>query len=311
MNKILAMILSIFIWGFVFSSPASATVYFKWDSENQPCGANVPNPPMWPYNGPSESPQTMCGGAPDGDKYFQWQIRDSQHSAYNVLSGQKLPVAVQAGRTYYLAFKFNFTRINGKNVWCDAPTSTSAECFDKLIEITGGGVRWIVSMGERGMKTPVNKFSTFIGNGSYHLNPGIEEWGSLYQNHSGYNRYNSIPLDYDKWYSAVLEIKMATDNTGQVAMYIDGTKILEYKNIKTMANSSSTISNITMNGTLSQPQYKISAHHRKFDSLLLTDDWQDLINGGYLGKLSPPEPPAPPPPPPPIPAPYNLEISVP
>jgi hypothetical protein len=284
MKKLLAFIFFTAVSGYLFCSPALATVYFKWDSEDQACGTRISNPPMWPYNGSTYSPVTVCGDAPDGKKYFQWHIKDNQHDAYNVLSGQKLPLSLVPGKTYYLAFKFNFTRMNGKDVWCNEPDSQVGECQDKLIELTGTGVRWVLSTGERGMKTPVNRFSTFIGNARpYHLNPHLEEWGSMYQNQNGYSRYNSIPLGYDRWYSAVFAIKMASNETGSVAYYIDGVKILEHKNIKTMAYSTGSIKNILMNGTISQPRYDVNEHLRKFDSLLLTDDWQDIIAGGYLG----------------------------
>jgi hypothetical protein len=283
MKKIVALIFFIFVSGYILSSPALANVYFQWDSEDQPCGAKVSNPPMWPYNGSAYSPETVCGDAPDGEKYFQWHVNANQHDAFNLLSGQQLPLSLVPGRTYYLAFKFNFTRINGQDVWCNEPNSKVGECQDKLIELTGTGVRWVLSMGERGMKTPVNKFSTFIGNARpYHLNPHLEEWGSMYQNQNGHSRFNSLLLDYDRWHSAVFAVKMANDRTGSVEYYIDGVKIVEHQNIRTMAYPHGSITNIAMNGTISQPRYNVNEHYRKFDSLLLTDDWQSIIDGGYL-----------------------------
>lgn len=37
-----------------------------------------------------------------------------------------------------------------------------------------------------------------------------------------------------------------------------------------------------MNGTIAQPAYDAPAHSRRFDALLLTDNWQNIINLGYL-----------------------------
>ena len=39
---------------------------------------------------------------------------------------------------------------------------------------------------------------------------------------------------------------------------------------------------ITMGGTIAQPAYNAPAHYRQFDALLLTDNWQNIIDLGYL-----------------------------
>ena len=37
-----------------------------------------------------------------------------------------------------------------------------------------------------------------------------------------------------------------------------------------------------MGGTIAQTAYDAPAHYRKFDAFMLTDNWQDIIDGGYL-----------------------------
>ena len=79
-----------------------------------------------------------------------------------------------------------------------------------------------------------------------------------------------------------MAVKMATDNTGSFTVYIDGVKLYEYNNIKTVATTSATITDIKMGGSIAQGAYDAPAHYRKFDALILTDNWQDIVNGGYL-----------------------------
>jgi hypothetical protein len=35
-------------------------------------------------------------------------------------------------------------------------------------------------------------------------------------------------------------------------------------------------------GTLSQPAYDAPVQKRQYDAILITDTWQDIIDGGYL-----------------------------
>jgi hypothetical protein len=76
-------------------------------------------------------------------------------------------------------------------------------------------------------------------------------------------------------------MKWATDNTGEISLWINGIKVLQYLNIRT-AQAPGTMVELGWNGTYAQPAYDIPPHVRKFDAILFTDDWQDIVDGGYL-----------------------------
>ena len=48
------------------------------------------------------------------------------------------------------------------------------------------------------------------------------------------------------------------------------------------ANSKAYVDNVKLNGTIAQPDYDCPAHKRQVDGIILTDEWQDIVNGGYL-----------------------------
>jgi hypothetical protein len=281
MKKLIGMMFFAVVIGLAFSSPAQATVYFSWGNEDGQCGRDLSHPPFKPWEFQQKNVgQTVC--ASDGSRYFQWQVANNQHDAYNQIASSNFPVRVVPGQTYYLAFKVNFTRQNGRDVWCNTPSNYAGECFDKFIEIVGGQrLRWIVHFGEKGMRTPHERFSTFLASFSHGVNKDVEEWGVYYQNVNGYSRNTPKLLQYETWYNVVMAVKMASDRTGSIALYIDGEKITEYRNIKTMENNGS-IDYIAMNGTMAQHKYDINAHLRKVGNLLLTDNWQDITARGYL-----------------------------
>ena len=262
-----------------------ATQYFYFDAENGVVGEYLPNPPFCQTecSGIGEKGTYQSGdGTPQGLKYFQWRTIDNQNSAYTEVSSPNFPLTNILGKTYYLALFFNFSRINGRDIWHEC----NCQSMDKALDIIGSGVRWTLSFGQwEAAATPQNQdhyFTAWIQNPTYHLNPSIEKVDAYPQNQSGYSTINTIQLRYEQWYSAVVALEMAADNAGSVTLYINGVKILEYKNIKTCANSDSTITHFIMNGTIAQAYYDAPAHLRKFDALILTDNWQDIVDGGYL-----------------------------
>ncbi len=270
---------------FLIAANSDATVFFAWDSENQACGARL----SFYVDTPGREGYTACAQAPQGSKYLEWRTENNWNQAYTEMAGvQGLPLNLSLGTTYYLAFHFNFTRINGLDVWREF-SGTSA---DKAYEIVGSGIRWIVMFGQMESacykQNQDHKFTAWIMNGSYHLNPSKECVDQFVQNVSNYSGQNPIQLDYDMWHTGVMAIKMTTNSTGSATLYIDGKKVLEYLNIITSGAASPTISSIKMGGTIAQPAYDAPAHYRKFDSLLLTNNWQDILNGGYMSGNSPP-----------------------
>jgi hypothetical protein len=283
------IIVSIIIYIFWFK-PADATVYFYWDAESHPCdGSVLPNPPFWTQE-VSYRGHVVCGSAPQGSRFFEFQTVNNQtHHYTEIHPAPTFPITNILNKTLYLAYHFNFTRIDGRNIW-----HQTGQSGDKGLELQGSGIRWIVSRGhwENLANNTDHRYTIWGGNPSYHLNPSLENTDILRPNQSGYSASNPIQLTYETWHSAVMAVKVAADNTGSFTVWIDGVKILQYDNIRTAANSSPTIQNITMGGTIAQPAYDSPAHKRQFDALILTDNWQDIINGGYVTDL-PPAPAAP------------------
>lgn len=268
---------------FVVYTPAHATVYFYFDAENGTVGNYVPNPPLCQTEcsgGGERATYQSSGGAPQGAKYFQWQTVDNQTNAYTEIHPSPgFPITNVLGKTYYLAYFFNFTRINSNDIWHE-----TGQSGDKGVELVGSGLRWAVGGGHwpSHADNQDHRYTMMGGNATYHLNPELEVQDGYVQNQSGYNGNNPLQLQYEHWYSAVMAVKMATDNTGSFTVYIDGIKLYEYNNIKTVATTSATITDIWMGGTIAQGAYDAPAHHRKFDALMLTDNWQDIVDGGYL-----------------------------
>lgn len=290
-KRVLITFFSIMVIIFWFN-PAQATTYLYFDAENGVDGAYLPNPPFCQTEcsgiGEKGTYQSV-GGAPQGSKYFQWRTVNNQNSAYNNVSMRPpFPISCSLGRTYYIAYFFNFTKIDGREIW-----HRTGDSADKGVEIVGNGIRWIISRGHWDNLAPnqANKYTIWGGNPSYHINRSLENHDIYLPNQSGFSANNPIQLEYDKWHSAVMAVKLATDSTGSFTVYINGIRVLEYTNIITSASSSPSIECLTMGGTIAQPAYDAPAHLRKFDALLLTDNWQDILNGGYMSANPSPSPP--------------------
>ncbi len=298
-KQIILIALANTLFSLMAFAPAAATVYFSYDAEGAVVGTELP----YMKSSGAEFCQPECGSgnikrgriqsndsAPQGANYFEWITVNQEHDTYNEVKNKGVfPIPVTLGKTYYVAYYFNFSRINGLDVW---HTNSSMQSADKGIEIYGSGIRWEVARGQWDSFPAIGagKFTLWLGNPSHHLNvaSGVEVNDIIWPNLAGYTRTNPIKLDYERWYSCVMAIKMAKDNTGSVAVYVDGVKILERTNVITVnpAYATPNISQITMEGTIAQPAYDAPAHHRAFDALLLTDDWQDIVNRGYLSPPS-------------------------
>ncbi|NOZ37451.1 MAG: hypothetical protein GXP11_05175 [Gammaproteobacteria bacterium] len=266
---------------FSISATSYATIYFKYDAEAYPCdGSDLPNPPFWTFNSAYRG-HTSCGKSPQGNKYIEFTtVAGQPHHFTEIHNTQNLPISNVMGKTFYLAWYFNFSRINGKDIWHETGASG-----DKGLEIVGSGIRWVLGRGQWGnMLNKDHHYTIFAGNPSYHLNRKLEINDIYVQNQSGYYSANTMQLPYDQWHSAVVALKIASDNTGSFTAYINGVKIIEYTNIKTAANDNPTITDIALGGTIAQGNGApdAPAHNRRFDALLLTDSWQDIIDGGYL-----------------------------
>ena len=159
---------------FAVYTPANATVYFYYDAENCANGSLLPMPPWNPYYNPRDRGKCVSdAAAPNGTKIMQWDVLTTVEANLNSISFNPI---ITAQTTYYFAFFFRFDRINGVDIWPEGAPDT--ESFDKAAEFVGDGVRWTVNFGERGMGNNDHRFSLFISNPTYDLNPEVEGWDS-------------------------------------------------------------------------------------------------------------------------------------
>jgi hypothetical protein len=295
------LVVFVFLAFCLFPHSAHATIYFYYDAENGTVGDDVPMDTGGVYFEFTTTPDSTRGTvrnaplvAKQGTKYFGFDIAANQHDAQaDIRNRATMPFNTTLGTTYYLAYFLNFTEINNIEVF--RTNISTQECAEKGVEMVGNGLRWIVSMGSRWSEQNLSahQWSPFLGNPSHHLNPTLESYDAFLPNQSGYNINNWPKMTSGQWYGVVLAVRMAQNNTGSVAYYVDGVKITEHLNIMTVATGvTPTIDRITMNGTICQNDYNTSAHVKNYDALILTDNWQDIVNGGYLnnGSLPPAAP---------------------
>ena len=279
-----------------FCIPSHATVYFYYDAESGSVGNTLPqvmNGINFEFS-TAGTPGTVRNVpliAKQGSKYFGWTISANQHDAQcDIRNKKNMPFNLTLGTTYYLAYYFNYTEINGVEVY--RTNVNVQECADKGVELVGNGLRWAVGKGSRWSESNLSAhtWTHWLGNPTHHLNPEREHYDAFLPNQSGYNAKNWHKCSAGRWYGVVLAIKMAKDNTGTATYYVDGVKISEYRNIKTVAAGEymPTIDHITINGTLCQPMYNTSAHVKNYDALILTDSWEDIVKGGYVNQSTPP-----------------------
>jgi hypothetical protein len=282
----------------LLASPSHATIYFYYDAEDGMVGSNIPEDVSGIYFEQSSATGYTKGtvrssiGAPQGAKYFGYDISQNQHDAQNDIRDRtRMPFTPVEGTTYYIGVFFNFMEINNNEIYyTDASSISGYECFDKGIEMSGDGLRWITGMGMRQWETletelPPHYWSHWLGNPSHHLNPELESYDAFFPNQSGYSSTHWPYITSNQWHSLVLAVKMSKAHAGSASYWIDGVKISEYLDIQTLADVDVTIDRITINGTLCQNYYNIAGtmpHIRNYDALILTDEWQDIVDGGYL-----------------------------
>jgi hypothetical protein len=310
-------LLILFVMTILMASTANATIYFQYDEDSVTPGT------VLPYNtsGGVEFCQTLCGGlgtrgyvtsgdSPVGTNHITWYIASSQDDAYTEIKNKDtFPINVALGSTYYLAYYIRFDRINGLDVWSEGNEIMSA---DKGFEFDGYGIRWMMSTGQWSCYPPNtdHRWSVWGGNPTEHLNngstsfePDIEVDDTLPFNQNGYSVSNTPQLEYEKWYSVVMEIhanstSYASGHTpdGRVRYWINGTLMCQYNNIWTVsAASGNQIAEMKLHGTIKQNEYNVDPHYRSYDEILVTDDINDVASylaydgsGGGGGEPDPP-----------------------
>lgn len=256
----------------------------------------LPNPPFNPNT--DAEPLNATGytravtGNPKGGKVMEWGTSHvGQASMFNEVRYSTRPP--NDGTLYWAGF-VRFNRVNGVQIWPD-PTPNN-EGFDKAIELVGPAYRWTVNFGVRAQNEPAGRFSVFVGNPNPgHFNPECEVYDSYWQNVNGYGRglfeandcqpnmgNPFYAMEYDRWYAVVFGVKCSATNTGSITLWVNGTKILEYINIKTCGASPCVHDRLQLWGTYNQSNYNGPIHRRQVDAMLVADDLTLLQSNGYF-----------------------------
>jgi len=293
LKRISNFVLASAFFGLFMLSNAYGTVYFHFNAEGYNDGDGVP---IYVASGPKFC-QTECGsggetatiqssgGAPQGGKYWQWHIQPNQVDARTEITNKGVfPLYNVLGKTFYYAAIFKIERINGNDVFHEGRGIQSA---NKFLELVGTNIRWSAGIGQWSQCNGSDSWAAnndgyfFVhgGNATYHLNPEFETYTG---NMNGFSCNNPPQLAYDTWHSVVFAVKIETDSTGFYKLWWNGTQITERLNIRTSAGESPSITRMQILGTIAQPAYDAPEHYVKMDNLMLADDWQDIVDGGYL-----------------------------
>jgi len=285
--------LKVLIVVLIFVQPAWATKVFEITFESQTCDTSPSDGGKYDgccYDYYANTPTIRCAlSSPQGSNYYENVTIDSERGALTEFyrgTGNCNGTAYTVGTTatYYLGAFIRIEKIVS-DVWDD---SASANDFDKLIEMTGSNFRYGMYSG-----WPQGKY-TGAANGKFTMHPWsassvMPNWtcgdggtdDNTTQNVSPYNSANPYLCDYNKWYAIVLEVVPKTDATGSMTMYINGTKVLEKTNCVS-SEVGATITHTGVHGTIGQPGYDAPAHKRQVDHILVTDTYQDVVDGGFM-----------------------------
>jgi hypothetical protein len=269
------------------TKPLPERPYFYFDAESQKSGDPLSQPPFFPHpwkeanaDHPNRGKIVADPTAPQGGHIFMWDVaRPKTTELLHEVKFDRMPAA--ATKDYYLACFFRFDRKDGKDIWHDG----EGDSFDKWLEVVGNGIRWVIHLGNHAVRMKDHHFSCYVSNSTYHLNRKLEVYDGYYPNHGGFSQYKSPELEYEKWHAVVFKMKWATDDTGEIGLWINGKKALEYTGIKT-AKAPGTFERLQFFGTIAQPAYDAPPHVRKMDALIFTDNWQDIVDGGYLKEVT-------------------------
>lgn len=274
-----------------FAGSTQATVHFLFDAEAGSVGANVPNPPFCNdqcgATGAVGPVVDNAGGAPQGVKYFQWAVAANQHDHYNEVAYSHPILTASEGTTMYLAYWLRIDRQTGGSRFNVFQTGAGVQSAEKGTGLhgpnVGDGLRWDVSIGQWDSyaANSADHFTVWGGNPSHHLNPALEHNDVFYQNQNGYSDTNPIQLAYETWHAIVMEITASTGTGGTFRIWVNGTQVLSYTGIRTIAGTEFQLAYIELGGTLCQPAYDCPPHLRKYDALMVADSWSDVVAGGY------------------------------
>jgi hypothetical protein len=297
---------SLMVAGFcTFVGTAHATKYIDVSAESVACGTTYATQGNRTIDGTSVGTgtagvdtlaalQVLCSPltAPHGSKYFEHDVPTSINGTTPGGIGPDFypaggDVPIVEGTTYYLAAYYRFERIGGLDIWTDW-----AFDFDKLIEMTGTGWRWIILDGWNGdTQGAAHKFVFTVYDSLNYIPDGscvAGEWEYYSHNYNGYSKATPLYSGYEQWIPVVLGVRASRGN-GHVSLWVSGTQVINLFCTNTMAVGAS-INRLTNAGTVGQPAYDAPHHKRQLDRVMLTDSWSDIVAGGYAsgGDTTPP-----------------------
>ena len=226
------------------------------------------------------------GGIAGRSQHMRHQTLVAGVTSTYVVARGITPPSVATGEIWYLAVFQKLERVAGLDIHQRSPGA--GESIDKSYELGGAAhtIRMTVYTGTAGNQTqpvPAGRYYVVVGNTTHHLHPELEVGFGYYPNNvAPYTTAAPYPLDYDRWYAIVLELKASTTTTGHLKLYINGTKITELLNIKTWAPGAMTIPTSDMYGTIAQPTYDAPIHARNVDGWIVTDELGTLQGRAYF-----------------------------
>lgn len=290
---------------FTFVGTAHATKYIDVSAESVSCGTTytagtrtIDGTSMSSSSPPDVLANTdiKCSPltAPGGTHYIEWDVPtvitgSDPHGIGPDWTPAAAPISLVPGTTYYLASYWRFERIAGQALWDDFNFD-----FDKLIEMDGTNFRWIILAGWNGDMTGAANRFTFSLYGSDAVNPSQcgEPGNWHYYSHriSPYSPSSPLYSDYEQWIPVVMGITANSGATpGHLYLWVNGTMVIDKSCVNTTEGAAD-IGVVKMSGTVGQPGYNTPHHKRQMDKLMLTNDWNDIVTGGYVsgGDTTPP-----------------------
>jgi hypothetical protein len=96
------------------------------------------------------------------------------------------------------------------------------------------------------------------------------------------NTANPVSMENGRWHAVVIRMDVTSVRSGTIEMWINGTRVIESYNVRTQRNGAQ-FTGTYIGGTHNQPSYAADVDSSKYyDKYLVTDNWQDIIDGGYL-----------------------------
>lgn len=262
----------------VLCEQAWATKYYENTFESYSCDAV--NPESWYYE-LGIAPTIKCDDTPpNGSKYLEYDNPSSQNGNFTEI--RYTTVNVPNGTVLYSGVFFKLQRKSGNDIFHEG----NLQSYNKLIDLFwGSGIYYSLCVGQQenwGCNWAANtnsKFTTWIMKGSPYPDIACFD-GHTVQNASGYSGPSPLQLDYDRWHSVTLQITFHNSGSGVLKLWVDGTLIEDYSSVANTSGSSSTTNSLLLSNTIAQPGYDAPAHYIRFDYLLVTDSWSDIVAAG-------------------------------